>query len=218
MSDNPDQEPVPAAEWVARDTLHGWPRNPRKNDAAVPVVADSIRRFGFGSPMVARREDKTILAGHTRAAACDLLAERWGKASSRERQTWHPDAIRVAAQAEVVVRFVDLDEHDSQLFALADNKTAERSAWDDELLAAVVADLDAAGLDLLDGTGFDEADIKRILGEEDAEAAGATGTDPGEGRYKEQFGCIVICANEVEQERVYGELKAAGYSVRVVTT
>jgi hypothetical protein len=34
--------------------------------------------------------------------------------------------------------------------------------------------------------------------------------------YKEQFGVIVICENETEQEAVYTKLAAEGYNVRVV--
>lgn len=41
-----------AAEWVHVDELRPWERNPRKNDPAVPKVAESIRRFGFVSPIV----------------------------------------------------------------------------------------------------------------------------------------------------------------------
>jgi predicted 3-demethylubiquinone-9 3-methyltransferase (glyoxalase superfamily) len=36
--------------------------------------------------------------------------------------------------------------------------------------------------------------------------------------YKEQFGVIVICENETEQEAVYTKLAAEGYNVRVVKT
>ena len=36
--------------------------------------------------------------------------------------------------------------------------------------------------------------------------------------YKEQFGVIVICENETEQEAVYTKLAGEGYNVRVVKT
>ena len=52
------------------------------------------------------------------------------------------------------------------------------------------------------------------------------GGDDGEGanlgesgfNYKEQFGVIVICENEQEQEAVYTRLAGEGYNVRVVKT
>lgn len=48
--------PAPAAEWVHVDQLHGWAQNPRTNAAAVAPVVASIRRFGFGAPLLARTE------------------------------------------------------------------------------------------------------------------------------------------------------------------
>lgn len=48
-------------------------------------------------------------------------------------------------------------------------------------------------------------------------SAGAWG-DPGESRYREQFGVIVRCTDEPEQREVYERLLAEGYPCRVVTT
>jgi hypothetical protein len=72
--------------------LHPWLGNPRKNADAVKSVADSIRKFGFGAPQVARQANRQLIAGHTR-----LL-------SSRRLGLSH-----------VPVRFVDLSEQDAQL-------------------------------------------------------------------------------------------------------
>lgn len=41
---------------------------------------------------------------------------------------------------------------------------------------------------------------------------------PAEDRYKEQYGVIVLCADEQQQQQVYEMLKADGYTVKVVTT
>jgi hypothetical protein len=46
----------------------------------------------------------------------------------------------------------------------------------------------------------------------------ASNLDPGDGRYKEQYGVIVICESEQEQERVYTTLRDQGYTCRVVVT
>ena len=214
-----DTTDEPAAEWTARSSIQGWPKNPRKNDATVPVVADSIRRFGFGAPIVSRRANREIIAGHTRALACDLLTSRWAAATTRERSQWHPDAVRVATKGEVVVRFVDLDEHDAHLLAIADNRIGETlSEDDDERLREVLDELASAEVDLLDGTGLSDDSVRKLLGADPAPDAGATGTDPGDGRYKEQFGVIVICADESEQQRAYEQLKADGFNCRVVVT
>ena len=91
----------PAAAWEPIAGLTPFAGNPRRNERSVPVVADSIRRFGFGAPVVVRASTGDVLAGHTRIAAAKVLAERWAKATTRERSTWHPDAVRVAELAEV---------------------------------------------------------------------------------------------------------------------
>ena len=43
-----------AAEWIRLEELKPWRDNPRRNDEAVAKVADSIKRFGFASPIIAR--------------------------------------------------------------------------------------------------------------------------------------------------------------------
>jgi len=129
-----------AAEWVAVGALRPWKDNPRINSRAIGSVAASIRRFGFGAPILARRENGEVIAGHTR-----LLA-----------------AIKLGLE-RVPVRYLDLDPADAHLLALADNKTAELAQWDDEVLAAVLADLAEQKLDLTEGTGFTDAEIERLI-------------------------------------------------------
>jgi len=46
----------------------------------------------------------------------------------------------------------------------------------------------------------------------------AAGEELPEGRYKEQFGVIVVCDDEAHQQRVYDELSGAGHNCRVVVT
>src|SRR5262249_8957687 len=127
-----------AAEWVPIAELSPWKDNPRKNDPAVARVADSIKRFGFGAPIIARRADGEVIAGHTRLKAAMKLGLR-----------------------KVPVRSLDLDPADAHLLALADNKTSENAEWDEPMLGAVLEQLRAQDLDLLTGTGFDDAEIRQ---------------------------------------------------------
>jgi ParB-like chromosome segregation protein Spo0J len=128
-----------AAEWVDVDSLVPWDRNPRRNDAAVQKVAESIDRFGFAAPLVARLSDRVVIAGHTRLKA----AKRLG-------------------MARVPVRFVDLTETQARLLALADNRVGEEASWDYEELPKLLAELDGLGVDLA-LTGFDQEEIDRFL-------------------------------------------------------
>ena len=49
-------------------------------------------------------------------------------------------------------------------------------------------------------------------------AAAATNLDPGEDRYKEQYGVIVICDGEAMQKKIFDDLVGRGLNVRIVVT
>lgn len=50
------------------NTVTPYEDNPRRNDAAVDAVAESIRQFGFRQPIVVDGND-VIVVGHTRYKA-----------------------------------------------------------------------------------------------------------------------------------------------------
>lgn len=130
-----------AAIWESVDALKPWKDNPRKNKGAINHVAESIRRFGFASPIIARSEDKVIIAGHTRFEA----AKKLGLDS-------------------VPVRYLDLDPADSRLLALADNKIGEIAEWNEEKLEKVMQELLDEGLSL-DGLGWSDEELEKIVEE-----------------------------------------------------
>ena len=142
-----------AAIWLPIGDLKPWAQNPRQNEASIGKVAASIKRFGFGNPILARLEDNEIIAGHTRwAAAKQLGLER------------------------VPVRLMDLDPADAHLLALADNRLGEDAEWDDAGLARVLADLKAADADLA-ATGFGSDELARLLEGLDVERLAAVEED-----------------------------------------
>jgi DNA modification methylase len=139
-TDNNPQEA--AAVWVDIADLHPWDANPRDNAKAIAEVAKSIRRFGWGAPIVANKRDGEIIAGHTRyAAAQKLKLDR------------------------VPVRWLDLDPADAHALALADNKVGEIATWDDATLGQVLRDLRDADESLLADTGFSDEELARLMGE-----------------------------------------------------
>ncbi len=73
---NHDDEAVSdlAVEWVPIDSIQGYEGNPRDNRAAIPKVAESIRRYGWRQPIVCDK-DRVIVAGHTRWEGGRLLGE-----------------------------------------------------------------------------------------------------------------------------------------------
>jgi len=140
MTQNHEREAESAATWEAVGTLVPWDSNPRLNDRAIEKVAASIKRFGFGAPIVARSEDRMVIAGHTRLkAAIHLGLDR------------------------VPVRFVDLDPADARMLALADNRTGEEAEWNIGALPSILAGFAQADLALAD-LGFDPSELDAIMG------------------------------------------------------
>lgn len=103
------------------EKLKAYENNPRRNDAAVKPVANSLKKFGFVNPIIVNR-DMVILAGHTRLKAAK------------------EDGLKKVP----VIVVDDLTEEQEKAFRLADNRVAELSKWDDEKLkvemAAITAD------------------------------------------------------------------------------
>lgn len=162
MSDRRESgPPKAAAEWVSVERLRPWVKNPRRNDPAVKAVADSIKRFGFGAPIVARRENDEVIAGHTRLKAAVKLGMR-----------------------EVPVRYLDIGEAEAHALALADNRVGEIAEWDGAALAGILRDMDSNGVDL-SGLGWDEQEMRAIIEAEkpdDGEWGTALGGLPDEDR------------------------------------
>ena len=106
-------------EQVAINDLIPYENNPRANDGAVEAVANSIREFGFRSPIILDK-DGVIIAGHTRAKA----------------------AKRLGLDTVPVIRAEDLTPEQVKAFRLADNKVGEIAGWLPELLEAELAELE----------------------------------------------------------------------------
>lgn len=134
-----NEELETAAVYAPISDLHPWEDNPRNNEGAVPKVAESIKRFGFGSPIIARKANGMIIAGHTRWLASQSLG-----------------------LDKVPVRYLDLDEVDAKLLAISDNSIGEIAEWEPTTLAEQLDELKAHGVDL-DVTGWGEDKIDEIL-------------------------------------------------------
>tara|TARA_R100000152_G_C6772847_1_gene199953 strand:- start:936 stop:1436 length:501 start_codon:yes stop_codon:yes gene_type:complete len=130
--------PESAAIWEDINELVPWDQNPRINDHAVQNVADSIKRFGFASPIVARLADKMVIAGHTRLKAAKSLG-----------------------LDKVPVRYLDIDPADAKMLALADNKIGEIADWDQEGLINILNDLKVS-YDISE-LGFSTQELEKLL-------------------------------------------------------
>lgn len=149
----PEKEDEPPAVWCAPADLVPWAKNPRKNDPAVQKVADAIRRFGFGAPIVARLQDKRVIAGHTRLKAAKLLGLK-----------------------RVPVRFRDVTEREAELMALSDNKLGEIAEWDEEALSV---QLRGMSFDEAASAGWDWKELGKLAGDSLNDAIGGGGDGKG---------------------------------------
>jgi len=125
------------------NTIKPYENNPRKlKDSAIEKVAMSLKEYGFRQPIVVDK-DRIIVVGHTRYRASKKLGFK-----------------------EVPITIADnLTPEQINAYRIADNRTAEESEWDNELLKMEIKDLEAKDfkLDLL---GFNEDQLNDMLFEE----------------------------------------------------
>ena len=132
----------PRIEMLDPFTLIPNPRNTRTHtDKHIAQIAASIRRFGFVVPIITD-DASNIVAGHGRWAASKQLG--------------------LGEVPSIRVKF--LSETDRRAFALADNRIAELSGWDENLLAEELSFLLADGFEL-EITGFSLSDVDLSIGE-----------------------------------------------------
>lgn len=109
-----------------------------------------------------------------------------------------------------VIRLDHLTDEQRRAYALAHNRTAELSGWDfairDEELARI-AELDMSQF------GFTDEALKKAVGGDDDEIP-----DRPVFNYREQYGVIVMCKDEADQEDIYNRLTEEGYDCKVVAT
>lgn len=139
MTDKTIIDSSKVGEFVHVDQLRPHAKNPRHNDHAVEAIANSIKRFGFTSPIVANK-DNTILAGHT----------RWKAAKSIGLET-------------VPVVYVDLSPVDAELLMIADNKLGEKANWNNDQLSDLLTGLKSQN-ENLDILGFENYELDNLLG------------------------------------------------------
>lgn len=164
-----------------------YEKNPRKNAEAVKYVRASIEKFGFKQPIVID-SNRVIICGHTRLEAAKSLG-----------------------MTEVPCIVAD-DLTDAQVKALrlADNKVAEFSEWEMNLLGEELGELaEISDIDMGD-FGFDD-NLDKIGDEEENE------TEEKGVNLSETFQIIVECENETEQQEIFEKLSGEGYRCRLST-
>ena len=175
---------------------------PYKNNARthseeqIVKIVNSIKQFGFINPVLVDGK-LNIISGHGRVLAAEKMKLK-----------------------EVPCLFIeDLTEEQKRAYIIADNRLALDAGWDEDLLKMELEELKNLDIDL-SITGFDINEIDDILKNiEDMEESEEENGNPNNSfNYQEQYGVIVICQNEEEQEKIYNDLSQKGYECKVVAT
>lgn len=129
-------------EHLPSGSLVPYARNARTHSKKqIRQIADSIRTFGFTSPVLID-SDQTILAGHGRVEAARLLG----------------------MSTVPCVRLETMTAEQKRAYVIADNKLALNAGWDDELLAEELQSLLDVDLDFdVQVTGFSIAEIDSLI-------------------------------------------------------
>ena len=116
--------------------------NPRKDlkpgDAEYEKLKRSIQEFGYVEPVIWNQRTGNVVGGHQRLKV-----------------------LKDLGQTEIDCVIVDLDDAKEKALNIALNKIS--GEWDNDLLAALLKDLDGQGYDVT-LTGFDLAEAQELFG------------------------------------------------------
>jgi ParB-like chromosome segregation protein Spo0J len=120
--------------------LKELPRNARIHSAdQLKQITESIKRFGFLSPVVID-SDNVVVAGNGRLAAARALG----------------------IDSVPAIRAQGLSQEELRAYALVDNRLSETSVWDIDMLKIELDDLIGNGMEL-DGMGFSDDEISKLV-------------------------------------------------------
>ncbi len=152
--------------------------NPRLNDSAVDAVASSIKNFGFKVPIVIDSGNE-IVTGHTRLKA----------------------AKKLGLEEVPCIVADDLTPEQIKAFRLADNKVAEFSEWDMDLLMVELDDID---IDMKE-FGFENLEFDEAVEENEVDDISDIEV------------IIIEPENPSELEAQFNKLQKEGYNCRIST-
>ena len=191
----------------------------------------SVEEFGDIGGIFWNRRTQQLGGGHQRVDALKQAAESRGVQLRLERLAPGWLVIRLPAAEdkpayEWPVRVVDWDLETQRAANVTANNPEIQGRFRAEI-EPLLAELAQSRPVLYEVTGLD-----RLLQElQDGGGKGGEGggapdgsgktppnLDPGESRYKEQYGVIVVLANAKEQEDAFNDLTARGYTCKIVVT
>jgi ParB-like chromosome segregation protein Spo0J len=177
-------------------TLRPYARNARTHgDEQIAQIAESMFQFGWTNPLLIDAAGG-IIAGHGRLDAAKHL---WAQGKR----------IRNCPKGKApTITLTGLTKSKKRALILADNKIAENSGWDDDLLTAELAALQAADFDI-GVIGFSEKEIDDLLGDVEP-----PDTSPGLGGL--EYRIVVDCTSETHQTELLARFEKEGIACRAL--
>lgn len=167
-------------ERIAISKLINDPNNARKHDAKnIMAIKGSLAKFGQQKPIVVNARDIVIAGNGTLQAASEM--------------GW----------TEIDIVRSELDGFDATAYAIADNRTAELAAWDDDVLNATLEALKSVDFDL-PAIGFDDIPEfePNLPNENNSEKNGKI--------------LLTITFNNLDEQQIlFDELRNRGYQVKI---
>lgn len=177
-------------EKVSIDSIKVYPNNAKIHTAEqIEEIKKSIQEFGNNDP-IAIDEKGFIIEGEGR-----YLAQK-----------------DMGLKEVEVIKLTHLSEEQKVAYMLVHNKLTMNTGFDIDILEEELAKISS-----IDMQEF-EFDIKQLEEELENEEKEASASTENSFNYKEQYGVIVICKDEEDQEKVYNQLLDQGYECKVVTT
>lgn len=144
---------------VKASSLILWPNNPRRNDAAVPKLAELLKRNGQRSRLTVWNKNMTVYKGNTTLKAIRYLIEKWTVCGAGENREFF-DQVRAGMVKVELASFPS--EAAADAYGISDNKASEWSEWDEDVLREM---LTAEEMTPWKGAvGFSDKDVEKIFG------------------------------------------------------
>jgi hypothetical protein len=190
-------------QYLPADSLQAWSRNPKKHDKKAMVK--SLERFGFTAPVLLDETTGRIIAGHGRVEAVLELKASGKPAPLRIRvdgDSWFVPVVRGLSFAS---------EAEAEAYLVADNRLTEIGGWDDDMLMAMLSDIQvSAGDEAFAGTGFTDREVENLMRKTDVERdQGPTVEEKADGFVNATIKQIVLFYDSETYDSVLDRLNAA---------
>jgi ParB-like chromosome segregation protein Spo0J len=163
----------------------------RHSPAQLQQIEESIKKFGFLSPIVIDKNN-VVQAGNGRLMA----------------------ATKLGMTEVPCIQANGLSKDELRAFALVDNRLSETSEWDKDILKLELEDL-TLNLDFdLGPIGFSSEEIESLLKVDEFKPELPEDEDK-ESKIKDEFMLIVTIKNESEQQELWNRLQKEGFEVKI---